>query len=198
MVRYADDGAFTFRSIKDAERFREQLIERLAKYGIRVNQDKTATLPSGRREAERHDQLGLPMPTFTFLGFLHVWGVSVNRKTGKRFWRVKRRTCPNRFRKKIAEMKSYIQKQRHEKDLILRVKRATLGYLNYFAVTDNGKRISQFVYTVRRMLFKWLNRRSQKRSFDWVTFDRLLKKLAFPSPVILHHPFFTSKPKVCR
>jgi RNA-directed DNA polymerase len=198
MVRYADDGAFTFRSIPDAERFQKELVERLAKYGIGVNREKTCVLPSGRREAERQERLGLSMPSFTFLGFLHVWGISVNRKTGKRFWRVKRRTCPKRFRKKLIEMKSFIRNHRHEKDLILRVKRATLGYLNYFAVTDNMKRISQFVYTVRRMLFKWLNRRSQKRSFDWETFDRLLKKLAFPTPVILHHPFFNSRPKVCR
>jgi group II intron reverse transcriptase/maturase len=189
MVRYADDGAFTFRSIHDAERFQKQLIEQLAKYGIGVNLEKTSVLPSGRREAERHERIGLSM---------HVWGTSVNRKTGKRFWRVKRRTCPKRFRKKLIEMKSFIRKHRHEKDLILRVKRATLGYLNYFAVTDNTKRISQFVYTVRRMLFKWLNRRSQKRSFDWERFDLLLKKLAFPTPIILHHPFFNSRPKGCR
>ena len=98
------------------------------------------------------------MPSFTFLRFLHVWGIAVNMKTGERFWRVKRRTCPKRFRQKLAEIKSYIRKHRHEKDLLIRMKRVTQGYLNYFAITDNERRIWQFVQEVQRLLFKWLNR----------------------------------------
>ena len=153
---------------------------------------------SGRREAERHEQLGLRMPTFTFLGFLHVWGVSVNKKIGKRFWRVKRRTCPKRYKKKLSEIKDYIRKNRHSKDLLLRMKRVTQGYLNYFAITDNEKRISEFTCEVKRMLFKWLNRRSQRRSFEWEQFGQILKRVAFPEARILKHPFFDSRPLVCR
>jgi RNA-directed DNA polymerase len=199
MVRYADDAAFTFRTITDAERFRGQLERRLAEYGIKLHEDKTRVLPSGMSEAERHYRLDLRMPTFTFLGFLHVWGISVNRKTGKRFWRVKRRTCPNRFRKKVAEMKAFIRQHRHEKDLILRVKRATQGYLNYFAITDNRKRACAFTCVVKRVLFKWLNRRSQKQCFEWDQFNRILTKLKFPVVHILKNPFCRSRPlPVCR
>lgn len=190
MVRYADDATFTFRNVIDAERFRSQLEARLSEYGIKLNEGKTAVLPSGRREAERHATLGLRMPSFTFLGFLHVWGASENKKTGKRFWRVKRRTCPTRFKKKLSEIKDHIRKHRHQKDLIQHVKRVVQGHLNYFAITDNSKRISAFTCEVKRMLFKWLNRRSQRRSFDWDQFGQLLKKLAFPEARILHRPFF--------
>lgn len=198
MVRYADDAVFTFRSIADAERFQAMLVQRLAEFGIQVNEAKTKVLLSGRKQAERHAELGLRMPSFSFLGFLHVWGISVNRKTGNRFWRVKRRTCPERFRKKLSEMKSFIRNHRHEKDLIDRVKRATQGYLNYFAIPDNSKRISQFVHEVRRMLFKWLNRRSQRRSFTWDEFGQLLLKLSFPKARILRHSFYDSRPSVYR
>jgi group II intron reverse transcriptase/maturase len=198
MVRYADDAVFTFRSLAEAERFKRQLVERLNEYGIKLHEGKTAVLPNGIREAERHERAGLRMPTFTFLGFLHVWGISVNRKTGKRFWRVKRRTCPTRFRKKLSGIQDHIRKHRHEKNLILQVKRVVQGWLNYYAITDNQKRVSEFTCEVRRMLFKWLNRRSQKRSFEWEQFDRTLRKIGFPEAHILKDPFFGSRPLVCR
>lgn len=190
MIRYADDAVFTFCSMRDAERFRAQLVSRLTEYEIRIHEGKTAVMLSGKREAERHDKLGLRMPNFTFLGFLHVWGISVNNKTGKSFWRVKRRTCPKRFKAKLAEMKLFIRKNRHEKDLLLRAKRATQGYLNYFAITDNRKRIFQFIHEVERLLFKYLNRRSQRHSFEWTRFHQILKNVNFPEGRILKKPFF--------
>ena len=194
IIRYADDAVFTFRSIDDAERFRKQLEERLSKYGIRLHEGKTVAMLSGKREAERHDRLGLQMPSFTFLGFLHVWGTAVNGRTGERFWRVKRRTCPKRFKKRLSEIKDYIRKHRHEKTLLMHVKSVTQGWLNYHAITDNSKRISEFTCEVRRMLFKWLNRRSQKRSFDWEYFQQILNRVAFPKAHILKEPFFGSRP----
>ncbi len=198
MVRYADDAAFTFRSAADAELFKKQLVGRLNEYGIKLHEGKTAVLLSGKCEAERHEKAGLRMPTFTFLGFLHVWGISVNGTTGKRFWRVKRHTCPIRFKKKLAGIEDHIRKHRHENTLLLRVKSVVQGWLNYYAIKDNKKRVSAFTCEVKRMLFKWLNRRSQKRSLEWDQFSRILRKLAFPEGKILKDPFFGSRPMVCR
>jgi group II intron reverse transcriptase/maturase len=194
MVRYADDAVFSLRTLAQAEQFRELLVKRLAEYGISLNEAKTKALISGQGIAARSNRLGQQMPTFTFLGFLHVWGISVSRKTGKAFWRVKRRTCPVRFKKKLAEIKDYIRKNRHEKDLVARVKRVVQGYLNYFAINDNGRRISQFVHEVKRMLYKYLNRRSQRRSLDWPRFTEILKKEKFPEARILRNLFFNLKP----
>ena len=198
IVRYADDAVFAFRSMREAERFKVQLVKRLNEYGIRIHEGKTKALLCGKREASRHKRLDLRMPSFTFLGFIHVWGIAVNQKTGERFWRVKRRTCPKRFRNKLAEIKNYIRKHRHDKDLLIRMKRITQGYLNYFAITDNERRIRQFVQEVQKLLFKWLNRRSQKQCFTWERFQRTLKRVDFPEAYILHKPFFISRQMVCR
>jgi group II intron reverse transcriptase/maturase len=203
IVRYADDAVFTFRNLFQAEQFRKLLVVRLSEFGISINESKTQALISGQREAARCEQLGLSMPTFTFLGFLHVWGIAMNRKTGKKFWRVKRRTCPKRFRKKLAEIKADIRKNRHKKDLVARVKRVTQGYLNYFAINDNKVRISQFVYEVKRALLKYLNRRSQGQSIDGPRLEEILKKEGFPEARILRNLFFDlspsgRKPGVCR
>jgi len=190
IVRYADDAVFTFRTLSQAENFREMLERRLAEYGISINEAKTKALVCGQNAAKRCKRLKLDMPNFTFLGFLHVWGISMNRKTGKEFFRVKRRTCPIRFQKKLAEIKADIRKNRHQKDLVARVKRVTQGYLNYFAINDNQKRISQFVHEVKKTLFKYLNRRSQRKSFDWFQFTKLLQKEKFPEARILRQLFF--------
>lgn len=198
MVRYADDAVFVFRTIQEAELFRLMLTQRLGEFGIKLHEGKTTTMVSGSREAMRRHQAGLRMPAFTFLGFLHVWGISENKRTGNRFCRVKRRTCPVRYRMKLAAIYAYIRKHRHEKDLLLRVKRITQGYLNYFAVSDNSKRICQFVYEVKRILFKWLNRRSQRRSLTWEQFDQILRKISFPQARILHNLFTDSRATVCR
>jgi len=199
MVRYADDAVFSFRSLAHAKQFQELLEKRLAEYGISLNEAKTQALISGQKEAARYKRLGRRMPTFTFLGFLHVWGTSVQRKSGKEFCRVKRRTCPKRFRKKLSEIKVDIRKNRHKKDLVARVKRVTQGYLNYFAINDNSRRVSQFVHEVKGTLFKYLNRRSQRRSLNWAQFQEILRKENFPEDRILRNLFFDMRPTgACR
>jgi RNA-directed DNA polymerase len=180
MVRYADDAAFVFGSFAEAEKFRSELVTRMERFGISINDSKTKVLASGKYEATKHENRGARMPSFTFLGFLFVWGISVNGKTGKRFWRVKTRSCPKRFKSKLAVIKAMIRKRRHDKQLVSHTKRVVEGYLNYFAVTDNLKRCSQFTHEVKRMLYKYLNRRSQRRSFDWERFTGTLKREAFP------------------
>ncbi len=193
IVRYADDAVFTFESLVDAETFLKSLTERLNKFGISLNEEKTKIVACGQRTAASYALKGSEMPTFTFLGFLHVWGISIRKKDSKRFWRVKRRTCPKRFRKKIGELKSHIQNHRHDKNLLPRMKSVTEGYINYFAINDNEKRVNQFIHEVKKLLFKYLNRRSQKRSFDWVRFSKVLEKVRFPENPRMRNLFFSSR-----
>ena len=99
--------------------------------------DKTARRQDGRiaKRKERSRAARESRPSHANLhvsGFLHVWGMSVNGKTGKRFWRVKRRTCPVRFRKKLAGIKDYICEHRHEKALLPQVRQVVQGWLIYY------------------------------------------------------------------
>ena len=133
------------------------------------------------------------MSTFSFLGFLHVWGQSKNRKRNEVFWRMKRQTDPVRFRKKLAEIKERLMKRRHDKKLILYAISIARGYMNYFAVNDNLHRIKLFLNAVKRLLFRALNRRSEKKSFSWDRFQRVLDLVSYPKPTVLVSLFFTSK-----
>jgi len=119
--------------------------------------------------------------------------LSMNRKTKEMFARIKLITSGRRFRKSLKMMKEFIKKNRHSCCLIREVKRRVVGYLNYFAINDNVRRINNYVYEVGRMLFKWLNRRSQKMSVNWEQFKRVLRANNFPKPEILHNLFFNGK-----
>ncbi len=193
MVRYADDVLFTFNGMEEAQIFHKLLVARLEAFGLTVNADKTRIIPCGSRIARWYAKTGKEMPTFSFLGFLHVWGKSKNRKRNEIFWRMKRRTDPVRFRKKLAEIKTHLMQNRHSKSLIPYTKSIVLGYLNYFAVNDNMHRIKLFLNAVKRLLFRALNRRSQKRSYSWERFHNVLNLSGYPQPTILVNLFFASK-----
>jgi hypothetical protein len=192
IIRYADDMVFTAKSVSEAEQLMSKLGKRLGEYGLELHETKTKVIPNGRKVAENLSKLGKKPPVFAFLGFIHVWGKSLNSSKNKIFWRVKRRTCPLRFKAKLKEIQENFRKNRHRKDFFDYAKRILNGYLEYFAINDNMKRISQFVHEVRGIMFKWLNRRSQKRSFDWKRFYEILERVNFPKPKIRHHLFFKS------
>ena len=75
IVRYADDAVLGFQYREEAERFLEQLRERLRKFGLELHPDKTRLIEFGRYAAVRRKQRGEGKPeTFNFLGFTHICG----------------------------------------------------------------------------------------------------------------------------
>ena len=74
-VRYADDSVMGFEKKVAAQRFLEQLRERLAKFGLSLHPDKTRLIEFGRFAVERRRVRGDGKPeTFDFLGFTHCCG----------------------------------------------------------------------------------------------------------------------------
>lgn len=58
------------------------------------------------------------------------------------------------------------------------------GYYRYYGITDNILSLTKFRKSVRYLLYKWLNERSQRKSFNWRKFELLLKKYNLPEPKI--------------
>jgi hypothetical protein len=72
-VRFADDYVAGFEHRDDAERFLADLRERLARFALELNAEKTRLIEFGRFAAERRAGRGLRKPeTFDFLGFTHI------------------------------------------------------------------------------------------------------------------------------
>ena len=52
----------------------------------------------------------------------------------------------------------------------------------YYAITDNRERCSYYVYRATRILFKWLNRKSQRKAYTWESFSQALAWGGWPKP----------------
>ena len=100
VIRYADDAIVGAEYESDARRLLEALKERLAKFGLALNEEKTRLIEFGRFAAERREKAGLRRPeTFNFLGFTHYCGTT---RSGK--FMVKRKTQATRM---VLKLKSY-------------------------------------------------------------------------------------------
>lgn len=182
--RYADDFLACFQHRDEAEKFHQELIERLGKFHLEVEPTKTKLLAFGRFARENAKRRGQKPEEFDFLGFTHYCGLT---KYGH--FKVKRRTSKKKFRAKLKEIKGWIRKARskYKTDALLnRAKSRLVGYLNYYAITDNAGRCQSFRRQFERLLFKWLNRRSQKNSYTWKQFHDALVWVGWPSVRILH------------
>ena len=182
IVVYADDFVCCFQYRDDAERFYERLKHRMNHFGLSLEESKSRLIEFGRFAAQNRAQRGKSKPeTFTFLGFTHYCSKS---KAGK--FRVKRKTSKKKFAKKCKEVHRLISEIRHWSLKLLtdKLNEILVGYYHYYGITDNYKMIDKFRYNVIRSLFYWLNRRSQKKSYSWDTFNEMLSVFPLARPKI--------------
>ena len=181
IIVYADDFVCCFQNKDEAENFYERLKHRMKHFGLELEESKSRLIEFGRHAQERSRANGKKPETFTFLGFTHYCSKSRNGK-----FRVKRRTSKKKFGKKCKEVHREIAKMRNLPlaEIIKKLNQMLVGYYHYYGITDNSERIGAFSYEVRKSLFFWLNRRSQKRSYNWDTFNAMLKEYPLARPKI--------------
>lgn len=178
LIRFADDMVFVFEFSWDAKRFFNVLPKRLAKAGLSIHLQKSNVIPSGHVAALRAHNQGGRLPTFQFLGFTCYWG-----KSRKGFWRLKLTSRKNRFAEKLKGMKQYLRENLTTNDtrgVIMTVIRVVKGWVNYHNVSNNQRRVDQFLRITRIHILKWLNRRGGRRRVTWVRLSRALNALGFP------------------
>ena len=79
-----------------------------------------------------------------------------------------------------------MSRERKPQPQLLRTLRAKLsGTWNYYGLIGNSERMKQFYDQTSRIVFKWLNRRSQRQSLTWKAFNRLLIRFDVPRPHIV-------------
>ena len=75
IVRYADDFIVGFQHESDAQRFLNEMRDRLREFALSLHPEKTRLIEFGRFAAERRQRRGLGKPeTFNFLGFTFICG----------------------------------------------------------------------------------------------------------------------------
>ena len=182
IINYADDMIICFQYENEAKKIYELMKIRLKQAGLEFAEDKTRLIEFGRFAMERRNKRGLgKTETFDFLGFTHYCGKSKNGK-----FRVKRKTCKKKFKQKVQEYKMWIKQNRNGqlKNIIITTKKKLTGHYNYYGITDNIDSIRKYHYCINKLLFKWLNRRSQRKSYTPEQFKQMLKVFELPKPTI--------------
>lgn len=184
LIRYADDFVCCFQNKGEAEVFKQKLEERFEKYGLSLAEEKTKIIEFGRFAAKNRARRGEGKPeTFDFLGFTFYCGMDGKRQ----FFRCKVKTSKKKFRSKVARMKEWMKSHRMMPVgmLIGKINEKLRGHYQYYGVTDNAREIKNFQSAIKWLLFKWLNRRSQRRSYTKDSFfNGLLRTFPILEPKI--------------
>jgi group II intron reverse transcriptase/maturase len=182
LYRYCDDACIFCEYESDAIRIKAALTKRISKYHLSMNEEKTKLVNFARNAKT----------SFSFLGFSFYWGLS---RKGIKIPKVKTdgkrmKTKLKRVNEWAREMKDKVKLNEFWKILCLKL----AGHIRYYGVSSNFRRISIFRWRVTELAFKWLNRRSQRKSFTWEQFCRFMKANPAPSAKI-HHSLFASVTK---
>lgn len=174
LMRYADDFVCAFEDRGEAEAFMGRLSERLGKFGLELAGEKSGLVRFSRFAMKDNG-------SFRFLGFLYHWTLSRNGIP-----KVQRRTDPRKLQASVAAFAEWIQSKRHQRAhrVMARLKRKLAGYWDYYGVTGNFRSLGKYWWSVLGLLFKWLNRRSHKRSYTWKGLLACLEDFKIPGPRI--------------
>ena len=183
LIRYADDFVGCFENQADASAFMRALTTRLAKFGLETEPSKTKMIRFGKWAAQDNATEGKTNDTFSFLGFTHYLGLSL-----KGGFRVGRKTEGKRVRKKLQEVSAKLMALRTSGGAAMYryVQQHLRGHYQYYGVSGNFRPMRNYKAAVERLLYKHLNRRSQRKSICWKRFSRLLKAGLLPQPKIYH------------
>jgi group II intron reverse transcriptase/maturase len=182
LVRYADDFVACFESEADARGFEQALKVRLTQFALEVEPTKTALLRFGdlapllcKRDGDRRPH------TFSFLGFTHF--IALKRGRAK----LGRKTQSERMNKKLQALGARLRVLRIQGTRAMQdyVRQHLVGHIQYYGVSGNSRSLQTYVFQASRLLLKWLNRRSQRRSFDWQRYSAWLHTW-LPRPRIVH------------
>jgi RNA-directed DNA polymerase len=181
IVRYADDFVMGFERENDARQMLVDLDNRMAKFGLRLHEDKTRLIMFGKFAAERRARLGLRRPeTFDFLGFTHYCAQS---RDGQ--FVVKRKTQRKRMIRKLKELRIEARRRMHQPFAEQRqwLSAVLRGHFAYFGVRGNMRAMGSFACEVRK-LWHWALARRSQRGMTWDRFNRLLSVFPLPTPTI--------------
>ncbi len=190
MIRYADDIVMVFEDFLDCIRVQRVLGKRLGRFGLSLNPEKTRMVdfrfkrPNGKRHSATQ------ATTFSFLGFLHVWGRSRRGKHVVYQW-----TSKDRYARALRSLHRWcrLNRQRPLVEQHARLSRKMLGHYAYYGITGNGQRLRWYAHQAARIWRFWLSRRHRGNPIPWCVFRRTLERYPLPRARIVHQYVPTSE-----
>lgn len=204
LVRYADDFVIGVQYRQEALALRKELDERLNKFGLNLSEEKTRVIEFGRFAKENREkrtktkrkgegkanpnntkgEAGTKPATFDFLGFTHYCNET---RDGR--YKMQTRTSRKKLNMAIKGMNSWLKSVRNKetvKEIWEKTKTKLQGHYNYYGVSGNFDNLQRYYYKVNNLLFKWINRKSQKRSWNWSEYRWHLNTYPLPKPKLTY------------
>lgn len=184
LIRYADDFVVLFQDHDEAKRFGELLKGRFNKFGLSISDEKSRIIEFGCSVWRKAIQEKKAIETFDFLGFRHFCEAT---RTGK--FKLGRMTSPKKYGQKTVAINLWLKSVRNKVKLdewwkIFKMKLA--GHYRYYGVSGNYTSMDKFHEFSKELAFKWINRRSQKKSFTYPQYEKFLEHHPLPKPKIYH------------
>ena len=185
LLRYCDDFIVLVQYKNEAEKILTEMDKRLNKFGLDLSKEKTGLIEFGRYAEINTGKKGKKPDTFDFLGFTHY-----SDKTRKGNFKVGRKTRRKKFNLSLKKMNVWLKAIRNRvktKEWWKIVTAKLRGHFEYYGISGNYASIRDFYQLALRLIFKWINRRSQKKSMNWKQFINYLKYYPLPLPKIKHN-----------
>ena len=184
LVRYADDFVVCFENESEARAFGVALRKRMDEFGLTISEEKSKIIEFGRCACQKASKYGMKCETFDFLGFTHFCD-----KTRRGRFKLGRKTSRKKFAQKMKDMNIWLKHIRNLVELkewwqVLGLK--LLGHYRYYGMSGNIRWLQNFYYQTVKLAFKWVNRRSQRKSYNWDKFNRFILFNPLPKPKIYH------------
>ena len=188
LIRYADDFIACFQARSEAYGFSKELGQRLAKFGLEISKEKSRIIEFGRYVWQKAQKEGRQVKTFDFLGFTHYCD-----KSRSGYFKLGHKTARAKFTPKLKAINQWLKDVRNLlplKEWWKTLKLKLVGHYRYYGISGNTRLTRLFFDRVSDRAYKWINRRSQKRSYAIEGFRRFLKYNPLPEPRI-YHQFYT-------
>ena len=171
LIRYIDDFIVCFQYRADANRFMEALEERLRKFSLQIEPNKTRLVEFGRFADKHAKERGKKMETIYFLGFTHY---CTRNRSGN--FMVGRKTEKTRLKRSVVKLQAEIRRNRHEplKDQRERINQILRGHYNYYGLAGNLKALFQVYEKTKLYWRKMLSSRSTKSYVNWEKYREIL------------------------
>jgi len=178
LIRYADDFVIALERQDDAQRVMAVIGQRFARYGLTLHPDKTRLVPFAKPP---RGGKGKGPGSFDFLGFTVLW-----RRSRKGNWVPGFKTRTAKLQSALGRIAEWCRRHRH---LSVKQQHAALssrltGHFNYYGMNGNVRSIKRMRYRTIRYWWKWLNRRSQKRSKTWAQMEAMLQNMPLPRAIV--------------
>lgn len=172
LVRFADDFIIMFQYEDEAHAVHEALGKRLMKFGLETEKEKTHILPFGRFKGTKE--------SFDFLGYTHYNSTT---RTGK--YTVGHKVCKKKRKLFKANLKKWVKEHRtmNIASFMTTLEKKLTGSLRFYAISGTFLSIKRMHDYAMWLTFKWLNRRSQRKSLTWDKF-RIVWDLYISKPRI--------------